>query len=248
MSVQLSELAPVAKPLLVCSHITTGYGRATILRDVSLHVAPGETIGLLGRNGMGKTTLLRTIMGLLPPGPQGCILFGDHDITGDRTASIARAGIALVPEGRGLFPNLGVEESLTLGARADSKGRNLWPLERIYDVFPRLAERRKHWCNQLSGGEQQMMAIGRALMTNPRLLMLDEATEGLAPKMRDEIWSILRRVAQAHIATMIVDKNLRDLFDLADRHVILAKGEIVFEGSTDKLRSDDTLIHRWLGV
>jgi branched-chain amino acid transport system ATP-binding protein len=233
--------------LLSASGITTGYGSAVILRDVSLHVAPAETIGLLGRNGMGKTTLLRTIMGLLPPGP-GRITFDGHDLTGARPAVMARAGLALVPEGRGIFPNLGVEESLTLGARAGHEGHRLWTLPRIYELFPRLAERRRHWCNQLSGGEQQMMAIGRALMTNPRLLMLDEATEGLAPKVRDEIWTILRHVAAAGISTIIVDKNLGDLFDLADRHIILAKGEIVFEGTSAALRTDEALIHRWLGI
>ena len=247
MSVALRQEMPAAEPLLEVRGLTTGYGRATILRDVSLALRMGETIGLLGRNGMGKTTLIRAIMGLLPPGP-GRIAYGGRDMTGARPSAMARAGIALVPEGRGIFPNLTVEESLGLGARAGANGRRDWTLPRIYDLFPRLAERRHHWCNQLSGGEQQMMAIGRALMTNPRLIILDEATEGLAPKVRDEIWAILRLVRDSGIAAIIVDKNLTDLFALADRHVILAKGEVVFEGTTSALLADASLVHRWLGV
>jgi branched-chain amino acid transport system ATP-binding protein len=228
--------------LLDASGITTGYGRSQVLRDVSLRVAAGEVVGLLGRNGMGKTTLLRTIMGLLSPGPGG-IRFDGRDLSGAPCSSVSRAGIALVPEGRGIFPNLTLEEQLTLAARGKE-----WTLERVYTLFPRLAERRRNFGDQLSGGEQQMLAIGRALMTNPKLIMLDEATEGLAPAVRDQIWATLRTVRAANVALVVVDKNLKDLFALAERCIVLAKGEMVFEGATTQLRDDSAAIRRWLGV
>lgn len=239
--------ANAVNPLLDVQNLTTGYGRSVILRDVSFNIGAGETIGLLGRNGMGKTTLLRAIMGLLPPGA-GRISFDGKNISGLRPSAVSRAGLAIVPEGRGIFPNLDVEENLTLPARSGVDGQQQWRLEEIYNLFPRLAERRHHWGNQLSGGEQQMLAIGRALMTNPRLVMLDEATEGLAPKVRDEIWATIRKIAAAGISVLIVDKNLQDLFELASRNVILAKGEVVFNGPTGELRANEELIHRWLGV
>ena len=239
--------ANAVNPLLDVQNLTTGYGRSVILRDVSFNIAAGETVGLLGRNGMGKTTLLRAIMGLLPPGAAR-LSFNGKSIAGLRPSAVSRAGLAIVPEGRGIFPNLDVEENLTLPARSGIDGQQQWTLEQIYNLFPRLAERRHHWGNQLSGGEQQMLAIGRALMTNPRLVMLDEATEGLAPKVREEIWATIRKIAAAGISVLIVDKNLQDLFELASRNVILAKGEVVFNGATDALRANEELIHRWLGV
>lgn len=237
-----------AEPLLTASGLATAHGRVPCLRDVAFTVRPGETIGLLGRNGMGKTTLLRTLTGLLSGGPAASIRFRGRELAGSKPAVISRAGIALVPEGRGIFPNLTVLENLILPERAGPSGRRDWTLERIFELFPRLAERRTNWGDQLSGGEQQMLSIGRALMTNPELLMLDEATEGLAPKVRDEIWRTLRIVAETGMAIVVVDKNLEDLFELADRHFILAKGEIVFEGTTADLTADADLVHRWLGV
>ncbi|MCE1236146.1 MAG: ABC transporter ATP-binding protein [Hyphomicrobiales bacterium] len=239
---------PTGEALLAATGVATAHGRIPCLRDVAFAVRPGETVGLLGRNGMGKTTLLRTLTGLLSGGPTASIRFRGVDLAGRRPAAIARAGIALVPEGRGIFPNLTVHENLILAARAGPSGKREWTLPRVFDLFPRLAERRANWGDQLSGGEQQMLSIGRALMTNPELLMLDEATEGLAPKVRDEIWKTLRIVAATGMAIVVVDKNLEDLFELADRHVILAKGEVVFEGPTAALTADPALVHRWLGV
>ena len=236
------------EPLLAATGLATAHGRVPCLRDVALEVAPGETLGLLGRNGMGKTTLLRTLTGLMSGGPGASIRFAGRELAGRRPAEIARAGIALVPEGRGIFPNLTVLENLILPRRPGPTGRRDWTLERIFELFPRLAERRTNWGDQLSGGEQQMLSIGRALMTNPLMLMLDEATEGLAPKVRDEIWRTLGIVAATGMAIVVVDKNLDDLFTLADRHVVLAKGEVVFTGTTGELTGDPDLVHRWLGV
>lgn len=235
-----------APPLLAAAGIEAGYDALAILRGIDFHVHAGETVGLLGRNGMGKTTLLRTLTGLLTP-QAGRIAFDGADITRSRTSARVRAGIALVPEGRGIFPNLTVYENLTFAARATGKGGG-WSEERIYALFPRLAERRHHWGNQLSGGEQQMLSIGRALMTNPRLLMLDEATEGLAPLLRDEIWATLRVVAKTGMSIVVVDKNIEDLFALAGRSVVLVKGEVVYDGTSAALQRDEEAVHRWLGV
>jgi branched-chain amino acid transport system ATP-binding protein len=245
MSVPASS-AP-APPALQAERLNAYYGQSHILRNLDFQVMADETVSLLGRNGMGKTTLLRTLVGLVRA-RSGRIQFNGADITGARTSAIAKAGLAFVPEGRGIFPNLTVEENLTFAARGEGNGRRGWTLERIYSMFPRLAERRSHWGNQLSGGEQKMLAIGRALMTNPAILLLDEATEGLAPKVRDEIWATLRAIRTAGIAAVVVDKNLDDLLGLADRHVILSKGEVVFEGSTAALKADEAVIHRHLGV
>ncbi len=233
--------------LLEATNIHAGYGAIQILWGVDFRVGERETVGLLGRNGMGKTTLLRTLVGLIDAGP-GHIRFAGNDVTHASTAARARAGVALVPEGRGIFPNLSVMENLTLAARAGANGLAEWTVERAFDLFPRLAERRRNWGDQLSGGEQQMLSIARALMTNPRLLMLDEATEGLAPLVRDEIWATLRKVAQAGVSIVVVDKNLDDLFGLADRAVVLVKGEVVFDGAAQALRADEASVHRWLGV
>jgi branched-chain amino acid transport system ATP-binding protein len=227
--------------------LNTFYGRSHILRDVDFHVAAGEAVSLLGRNGMGKTTLLRTLMGLVAP-RTGHIRLGAHDIAGARPSAVARAGLAFVPEGRGICPTLTVEENLTVASRAPRNGPATWTLAGIHDLFPRLAERRDHWGNQLSGGEQKMLAIARALMTHPDILLLDEATEGLAPKVRDNIWATLRAVGAAGIATVIVDKNLEDLLTLATRHVVLSKGQVVFDGTAAALREDPAFIRRHLGI
>jgi branched-chain amino acid transport system ATP-binding protein len=239
--------AKEAAPPLFAEGINTYYGQSHILRNVSLRVLPRETVSLLGRNGMGKTTLLRSLMGLTRP-RTGRIRLNGRDIAGARASSIARAGLAFVPEDRGIFPNLTVAENLTFAARRGRGARPDWTLERIYSLFPRLAERRHHWGNQLSGGEQKMLTIGRALMTNPDVILLDEATEGLAPQVRDEIWATLRLIRDSGIAAVVVDKNLDDLLALADRHVVMAKGEIVFDGASAALKADEALIHRHLGV
>jgi branched-chain amino acid transport system ATP-binding protein len=236
-----------ARPALRAEKLNAYYGQSHVLRNIDFRVMADETVSLLGRNGMGKTTLMRTLIGLVRS-RSGEIRLNGNDITGARTSAIAQAGLAFVPEGRGIFPNLTVEENLTFAARSGAMRRGDWTLERIYGMFPRLAERRSHWGNQLSGGEQKMLAIGRALMTNPNILLLDEATEGLAPKVRDEIWATLRAIRAAGIAAVVVDKNLDDLLALADRHVILSKGEVVFEGSTAALKADEAVIHRHLGV
>ncbi|MCC6946641.1 MAG: ABC transporter ATP-binding protein [Bradyrhizobiaceae bacterium] len=236
-----------AAPVLQADAVNAYYGQSHILRNVSIRVMPHEAVSLMGRNGMGKTTLLRTLMGLLRP-RSGAIRLRGADMTGERASAVARAGIAFVPEDRGVFPNLTVEENLTFAARPGRDARADWTLERVYGLFPRLAERRSNWGNQLSGGEQKMLAIGRALMTNPEIILLDEATEGLAPKVRDEIWATLRLITEAGIASIVVDKNLDDLFELAHRHMVIVKGEIVFDGPTAALRADEALIHRHLGV
>jgi branched-chain amino acid transport system ATP-binding protein len=235
------------QPPLRAERLNTYYGQSHVLRDLEFHLEPQETVSLLGRNGMGKTTLLRTLMGLVPP-RSGRVYINGRDMTGARPSAVARMGLALVPEGRGIFPNLTVEENLTVAARTGQGSREPWDLERIYSMFSRLAERRSNWGNELSGGEQKMLAIGRALMTNPDILLLDEATEGLAPKIREEIWATVRLVVASGIAAVVVDKNLEDLLALADRHVILAKGEIVFDGTAEALKADEALIHRHLGV
>jgi len=237
----------VNAPAILAENIDTHYGRSHILRGVSFRVAPGETVSLLGRNGMGKTTLLRTLAGLLRPS-SGKIHLNGADVTTSRASARSRAGLAIVPEGRGIFPNLTVEENLTFASRANRMGERPWSLERVYSLFPRLAERRHHWGNELSGGEQQMLSIGRALMTSPSIVLLDEATEGLAPKLRDEIWATVKQITDSGIAAIIVDKNLNDLMALADRNTIMAKGEIVFDGTSEALRADEALIHRHLGV
>jgi branched-chain amino acid transport system ATP-binding protein len=239
--------AAMLETALEAEGLNTFYGQSHVLRDVNFRVLPKETVSLLGRNGMGKTTLLRSLMGLVRP-RTGRVRLNGIDITDARAAAIAKAGLAFVPEDRGVFPHLTVAENLAFAARPGRRSRPSWTLDRVYELFPRLAERRGHWGNQLSGGEQKMLAVGRALMTNPDLILLDEATEGLAPRVRDEIWSTLRLVAASGIAAVIVDKNLDDLLALADRHVVMAKGEIVFDGTSAQLRADQALIHRHLGV
>jgi branched-chain amino acid transport system ATP-binding protein len=233
--------------LLHARGLDTFYGASHILRDVNFRVGAGETVSLLGRNGMGKTTLLRTLMGLLKP-KRGSITFGGSEVTGARASMIARTGMGFVPQGRGVFPNLTVEENLVFAERPGPGGRVDWTREAIYEIFPRLAERRKNWGNQLSGGEQQMLTIGRALLSNPSIVLIDEATEGLAPKVRDDIWSTLRMIREKGVAIVVVDKNIDDLLDLAERHVVLAKGEVLFEGTSRQLRAEWEFVSRILGV
>jgi branched-chain amino acid transport system ATP-binding protein len=233
--------------VLKVADLRSGYDGIPVLAGLSLSVGRGEFVGILGHNGMGKTTLLRTLIGLVKP-KSGAIRLDGVDVTGARACVIARAGMGFVPEGRGIFPNLTVEENLVFAERPGRNGRRDWSRQAVYDIFPRLAERRTNWGNQLSGGEQQMLTIGRALLANPEIVLIDEATEGLAPKVRELIWATLRVIAQNGVAIVVVDKNLEDLVELADRHVILAKGEVVFEGTSAQLRADPEFVKRMLGV
>jgi branched-chain amino acid transport system ATP-binding protein len=223
------------------------YGESHVLRGISLSVRAGEAIGLLGRNGMGKTTLIRTMMGLLRAS-RGHITIRGQDATRAPPDRVARWGLAYVPEGRGIFPNLSVRENLLVAARRGISGRNDWPLERILATFPRLKERLDHGGQQLSGGEQQMLAIGRALSTNPDLLILDEATEGLAPQIVREIWRIIGDIRGTGIASLIVDRNFRTVLANTDRAVILEKGRVILEDRSDALTSQPVELAARLGV
>jgi branched-chain amino acid transport system ATP-binding protein len=238
---------PASAPLLEARTLETYYGQSHVLRGVSLSVGRGETLGLMGRNGMGKTTLLRTLVGLVRP-RRGQILLDGQDITSLPTFAIAQRGVAYVPEGRGIFASLTVAENLAIARFASSDKEHPWTMERVLELFPRLAQRLGNRGDQLSGGEQQMLAIGRALMTNPRLLFLDEATEGLAPILREEIWRTVGAIRASGMTTLIVDKTVAAVTAIADRVVILVKGEIVFEGTPAELRSRPELMHRHLGV
>jgi branched-chain amino acid transport system ATP-binding protein len=235
-------------PILEARGLVSGYGAGLVLRGVDLLVRPGEAIGLMGRNGMGKTTLIRTLMGQVPA-RAGAVLVDGREVTGEAPFRRARRGIAVVPEGRGVFGSLTVLENLRLAARPGADGAAPpWPEERVLALFPRLAQRSGHRGDQLSGGEQQMLAIGRALMTSPRLLILDEATEGLAPLVRDEIWRTIRTVREAGVATVVVDKTVSAMLSLVDRAEILVKGSIAWSGGPAALRADPELMHRHLGV
>jgi branched-chain amino acid transport system ATP-binding protein len=231
--------------MLTVDGLDNAYGASRILFGVSFDVGAGEVVTLLGRNGMGKTTTIKSIFGLLPP-RGGRIVIDGRDMTGAPPHRIARAGLGLVPEGRQIFPNLTVEENLIATARGGTKAT--WSLDRMYELFPRLRERRRNMGNQLSGGEQQMLAIGRALMTNPRLVVLDEATEGLAPLIREEIWACLARLKAEGVSILVIDKNVDDLARLADRHVVIEKGEIVWQGGNDDLRAAPQIKERYLQV
>jgi branched-chain amino acid transport system ATP-binding protein len=231
--------------MLTVDGLDNAYGASRILFGVSFDVSAGEVVTLLGRNGMGKTTTIKSIFGLLPP-RGGRIVIDGRDMTGALPHRIARAGLGLVPEGRQIFPNLTVEENLIATARGGAKA--IWSLDRMYELFPRLRERRRNMGNQLSGGEQQMLAIGRALMTNPRLVVLDEATEGLAPLIREEIWACLARLKAEGVSILVIDKNVDDLARLADRHVVIEKGEIVWQGGNDDLRAAPQIKERYLQV
>jgi branched-chain amino acid transport system ATP-binding protein len=233
--------------LIEARGIHAHYGASHILHGVDLVVRPGETIGLMGRNGMGKTTLLKSVLGLVPP-TRGRVSVRGVDMTRAAPHRVARAGIAYVPEGRGIFPNLSVRENLLMAARPGTDGRRDWTLERVLATFPRLSERLGHGGQQLSGGEQQMLTIGRALLTNPDLLILDEATEGLAPLIAQEIWHILREIRATGMAAIIVDKNFSAVSAIADRNLILVKGRVAFEGAAEELRRDPAIGHRYLGI
>jgi branched-chain amino acid transport system ATP-binding protein len=237
----------MSTPLLEVCGLEAGYGQSQVLFGVDLTVGAGEVVSLMGRNGMGKTTTVLALMGLLPH-TEGEIRFGGQPITGEPPFRIARAGIGLVPEGRQVFPTLTVEENLIATAASRNGGMRSWTLERVYGFLPRLAERRRHMGDQISGGEQQMLAIGRALMTNPKLLVLDEATEGLAPLIRQEIWDRLASLKRDGLSILVIDKNVDALLRLSDRHLILEKGRIVWQGNSKALVADPVARDRYLSV
>ena len=233
--------------LINAKALHTYYGASHILRGIDFTVARGETIGLMGRNGMGKSTLLKSIMGLVKP-RSGSIDVAGKPMLGRAPYEIARLGIAYVPEGRGIFGNLNVVENLKMAARAGTRGQRDWTYDRVLETFPRLKERLSHGGQQLSGGEQQMLTIGRALMTNPDVLFLDEATEGLAPLIARDIWRICALIRESGISSVIVDKNWKHVTQVTDRNVILLKGEVVFEGSSAELHDKPELLTQYLGV
>lgn len=244
--------------LLEARGIEAGYGSSRVLHGIDLEVRPGECVSLLGRNGMGKTTMFNALMGLVP-GRRGFLSIGGTDAAAWPSHRIAQAGLALVPEGRQVFPNLSVRENLIATARQRiSSGRTVratkhsatdhWTLDRVLGLFPLLEPRLDSMGNLLSGGEQQMLAIGRALMTNPSLLLLDDATEGLAPRIRAEIWRVLVKLKAGGLAVLIVDKNVRDLLPLVDRHHLMEKGRIVWQGSGEALTGDAAITARYLGI
>ena len=229
--------------ILEARKLSANYGTNLVLQDIQIAIHAGEVVGLMGRNGMGKTTLIRALIGLLPL-RAGAVFLDGVDAAGLPPFKRARAGIATVPEGRGIFATLTVRENLRFAAQPGGA----WTEERVLSLFPRLAERIFHRGNHLSGGEQQMLALGRALMTNPRLLILDEATEGLAPLIRDEIWHTIRLVRDAGVAILVVDKTVSAVLSLADRVVVLVKGSVVYSGAPTGLQADPALMHRHLGV
>jgi branched-chain amino acid transport system ATP-binding protein len=233
--------------LLQVEQLVTAYGASQILFGVDLAIDAGEVVGLLGRNGMGKTTLIRSICGLTRA-RSGLVRFGGVATLGKSADKVARLGVALVPEGRQVFPNLTVHEHLSAFTANRHAAADPWTPAKVYELFPRLAERRGNLGNQLSGGEQQMLAIGRALVTNPRLLILDEATEGLAPLIREEIWRCLDRLRAAGQTILIVDKYVNRLIELADRHVIIERGKPAWRGSSVELAADRSLWSRYLGA
>ncbi|WP_313621561.1 ABC transporter ATP-binding protein [Achromobacter sp.] len=223
------------------------YGASHVLRGIDMHIAPGESVGLVGRNGMGKTTLIRSLMGHVKSA-QGNVRVRGSDCTHAQPHAIARMGVAYVPEGRGIFPNLNVRENLQVAARPGNRAGQGWTYERVLDTFPRLGERLGHGGQQLSGGEQQMLAIGRALMTNPDLLILDEATEGLAPLIVAEIWRIIREIRATGMSTLIVDRNYRAVLEHTDRCLVMEKGLIVQDGDSASLARQPEQLTRYLGV
>ncbi|MEP7029621.1 MAG: ABC transporter ATP-binding protein [Pseudolabrys sp.] len=232
--------------MLSVERLAASYGPAQVLFDISFTVGAGEVVTLLGRNGMGKTTTIFALMGLLPV-QQGIATFEGRSLVGLPPYRIAQAGLGLVPEGRQIFPTLTVEENL-IATGASRFGVARWTLPRIYEFFPSLAARRRNMGNELSGGEQQMLAIGRALMTNPKVLILDEATEGLAPKIRTEIWNCLTKLRHEGQAILVVDKHLNALLGIADRHVVIEKGHVVWTGSSAQLSADPSVRQRYLQI
>lgn len=233
--------------LIEATGLHTHYGASHVLRGVDFRVEPGQTIGLMGRNGMGKTTLLKSLMGILKPSA-GSVLVKGEEMRGAPSYAVARKGIAYVPEGRGIFGNLSVRENLVMSARPGCQGQCDWTLERVLDTFPRLGERIKHGGQQLSGGEQQMLTIGRALMTNPDLLILDEATEGLAPLIAQDIWRICGLIRGSGISSVIVDKNWRQVTRITDHNLILVKGEVALAGTSAALLAQPEQLAQHLGV
>ncbi|HRH74312.1 MAG TPA: ABC transporter ATP-binding protein [Zoogloea sp.] len=233
--------------LLEAKEVHTYYGASHILHGIDFHIRQGEGIALMGRNGMGKSTLIKSMLGIVRP-RHGRVLVRGDDFSKAPTYRTAQRGIAYVPEGRGIFPNLSVRENLLMSARAGVDGRREWTFDRVMSTFPRLGERINNGGWQLSGGEQQMLTIGRALMTNPDLLILDEATEGLAPLIAMEIWRIVKEIRRTGIATVIVDKNHGAVTSICDRAMILVKGQVVFDGSSAAVRADPELIQQHLGV
>ena len=227
--------------------LNASYGDSQVLFGMDFAIGAGEVATLLGRNGMGKTTTIRALMGILRP-DAGRIMFDGLDIHGLPSHKVAQAGIGLVPEGRQIFPNLSVRENLIATARPREGAGESWTFDKVIDLFPGLAPRLESAGNQLSGGEQQMLAVGRALMTNPKLLVLDEATEGLAPLVRQEIWSCLSDLKTAKQSILVIDKNVAALTRIADRHHIVEKGRVVWNGTSDELRADKALQERYLGV
>jgi branched-chain amino acid transport system ATP-binding protein len=242
----MSEKA-MADALLDVDGIETCYGLSQVLFGLSLSIKPGEMVSLMGRNGMGKTTTIRSIMGLTPA-RAGAIRFAGAEVRLLPSYKIAKLGVGLVPEGRQIFPNLTVRENLVAAAADRFGSDNPWTLAAIYVLFPRLAERASNMGNQLSGGEQQMLAIGRALMTNPKLLVLDEATEGLAPLIREEIWHCLSMLKKRGQSILVVDKNVDHLARICDRHYIIERGKTVWSGTSDQLMAEPDLQHRYLGI
>lgn len=234
-------------PIIEVRGLKAGYGEGLVLQGIDLAVVPGEAVGLMGRNGMGKTTLIRAMLGLLSP-RAGEVRIDGRSIAGEAVFRRARCGIAVVPEGRGVFASLSVPENLRLAARPGVDGRRDWTMDRVLDTFPRLAQRMNNRGDQLSGGEQQMLAVGRALMTNPRLLVLDEATEGLAPLIRDEIWRVIALVRAGGIATLVVDRTVAAVLSVVDRSAVLVKGRVVYDGCPAELRADEARMAAYLGV
>ncbi len=232
--------------MLTVEQLHTHYGQAHILHGVGLTIAAGTSVGLLGRNGMGKTTLIRSLMGYVRP-TSGRVLWDGREVTGAAPERMSRLGIGYVPEGRGVFPNLSVRENLVMSARPGVTGARDWTFDRVMATFPRLTERLTHGGQQLSGGEQQMLSIGRALMTNPRLLILDEATEGLAPLIVAEIWRVIGAIRQTGIATLVVDRDHRKVGEQSDQLLVLQKGRVVLAGASEGLRGSDRLTS-FLGV
>jgi branched-chain amino acid transport system ATP-binding protein len=231
--------------MLSVTNLEAGYGTSRVLFGMEFHAGKGEVISLIGRNGMGKTTTVKALLGMVRP-TAGSIGFDGAELVGLAPNVVARRGIGLVPEGRRIFASLTVEENLVATARPGDDER--WTLNDVYDLFPRLKERRNQWGNTLSGGEQQMLAIGRALLTNPRLLVLDEATEGLSPLIRGEIWRCLTRIKASGQTILVIDKNLSEMARLVDRHHVVEKGRVVWVGTPADLRADPDVAHRFLGV
>ena len=242
--VRMNEMS---NALIQVQGLNSFYGASHILRNIDFKVNRGETIGLMGRNGMGKSTLLKSIMGIVKP-QSGDVYIKGQRMNGRDIFEVAQLGIAYVPEGRGIFGNLSVVENLKMAARPGTNGQNDWTYERVLETFPRLKERLGHGGQQLSGGEQQMLTIGRALMTNPDVLILDEATEGLAPLIAREIWRICSVIKESGISSIIVDKNWKHVTKITDRNVILVKGEVVFEGNSELLQSQPEIMAQHLGV